>query len=405
MIYSSSKNRSKSEKAHSSRAVSRGKTSKDRGEDRRPSAKMEGNKVKRRTTSPRETFRGENRRTGESQLTKTHNVSSMNRADIKPSNVEQPGQSGRVEYTVVKLNDDGQRLDNFLISFLKGVPKTLVYRIVRKGEVRVNKGRAKPQYRVQTGDSIRIPPIRRSEIFEDSSKFDNLGTQKREEILSAILYEDDAILVLNKPSGIACHGGSGLSFGVIELLRHLKPNLFTLELVHRLDKDTSGCLLLAKGRKTLVAIQEQLKQGQVDKRYLALVKGQWKGNAVVDLPLKKNQLQSGERIVKVHPEGQASKTEFAVLERFPMANLMEAKPITGRTHQIRVHATAVGNPIALDPKYGDEAFDREMKGYGLRRLFLHAESLSFVLPGTEQRVTFVAPLDPLLQEVLVKLRG
>lgn len=310
----------------------------------------------------------------------------------------------KVEHILIEANAAGQRLDNFLVTYLKGVPKTRIYRIVRKGEVRVNKGRAQPQYRLNAGDSIRIPPLRRSDPLEYNAQFDNVDAKLRSNILSAILYEDDALLILNKPSGLASHGGSGLSFGAIELLRFLKPNLRSLELVHRLDRDTSGCLVLAKNRKTLVAIQEQLKSGQVEKRYLALVKGQWRGGEVVDVPLKKNVLQSGERMVKVHPEGQPSRTEFSVMERFPLASLMVAKPITGRTHQIRVHAAYAGNPVAGDLKYTDEGFNKEMKSFGLKRLFLHAERISFLLPETGQSVTFEAPMDAALSEVLQKLR-
>lgn len=308
-----------------------------------------------------------------------------------------------VEHILVESFEEGQRLDNFLMTRLKGVPKTCIYRIVRRGEVRINKGRAKPQYRLNTGDIIRIPPLRRSEE-RDADQSLIVDKDLKSSILSSIIYEDDTLLVLNKPSGLAAHGGSGLSFGAIELLRELRPKCRSLELVHRLDRDTSGCMLLAKDRKTLLGLQQQLKEGTIDKIYLALVKGQWRGGESIEVPLKKNQLSSGERIVKVHPEGQWSRTEFKILERYPLANLLEVKPITGRTHQIRVHTAYCGNPVAGDPKYGDAHFDREMKSYGLRRLFLHAQRVTLNIPETGQRVSFEAPLSDDLLEVQTRLR-
>lgn len=299
----------------------------------------------------------------------------------------------------------GQRLDNFLFTYLKGVPKTRIYRIIRKGEVRINKGRIKPDYRLVAGDVLRIPPVRQGEERSaiELSQNDRLARS----ILDEILYEDDGLLVINKPAGIAVHGGSGLSFGVIEAVRYLRGSEKTLELVHRLDKDTSGCLLIAKRRSVLRAIHEQLQAGTVEKIYWALVQGRWQGGNTVSAPLKKNQLSSGERIVRVSEEGQASLTEFKVLAAFPkdapVVTLMEAKPKTGRTHQIRVHAAYAGSPIVGDPKYGDNTFNAEMKSKGLSRLFLHARKITFTLPGHEKPLSIEAPLDKQMQSSLDKL--
>jgi 23S rRNA pseudouridine955/2504/2580 synthase len=295
----------------------------------------------------------------------------------------------------------GQRLDNFLFTHLKGVPKTRIYRIIRKGEVRVNKGRIQPMYRLQSGDSIRIPPIRQS---EEKPELTPLPDKTANELLSCILYEDNSLIILNKPCGIAVHGGSGLSYGVIEALRQLRPEIRGLELVHRLDRETSGCLMLAKNRKTLKALQLDLQQGSIEKVYIALVRGHWRGGDVVEAPLMKNQLASGERMVKVHPEGQWSRTEFKVIERFPIASLIEARPITGRTHQIRAHATYASNPIAGDPKYGDADFNKTIKSYGLKRLFLHAAKITLKLPETGELKTFEAPLELSLVNTLAELQ-
>lgn len=300
---------------------------------------------------------------------------------------------------LVTVTDDsaGQRLDNFLISRLKGVPKSMIYRIIRKGEVRVNKGRAKPERKLLDGDIVRIPPVRESE----KKKMPLVGDRLKGVLGDAILYEDDGLIVVNKPTGLAVHGGSGISLGLIESLRQMYPTLRFLELVHRLDRDTSGCVLVAKKRSMLRYLQDLFRgQKQIDKRYRALVKGQWPNRAKrVEAPLLKNELQSGERIVKVSPEGKASKTLFEVVERYRDATLVEASPITGRTHQIRVHAQYKGHPLAGDPKYGDDDFNKMMREYGCRRLFLHAASLRFVLPsGVSLLVEASLPDD--LQSVL-----
>jgi 23S rRNA pseudouridine955/2504/2580 synthase len=295
---------------------------------------------------------------------------------------------------------DGQRIDNFLLNVLKGVPRSYVYRILRKGEVRVNKGRIKASYRLKVGDMVRVPPVRVAE-----------RTQARpadwvlEQLSNAVLYEDKRLIVLNKPSGIAVHGGSGLNYGVIEALRVLRPDEHQLELVHRLDRDTSGCLILAKRRSALRRLHELLRTDGVDKRYLALVEGEWSSDrADVKAPLLKNTLKGGERVVRVDPEGKAARTKFRVRERFPGYTLVEAKLLTGRTHQIRVHLSHLGTPILGDEKYGDAEANRRIRKMGLKRLFLHAESLRFRMPDDEKDTCVNAPLEPALIDLLRELK-
>ncbi len=309
--------------------------------------------------------------------------------------------NSKVHNLVISSESAGQRLDNFLFTYLKGVPKSRVYRIIRKGEVRINKGRIGPDYKIMAGDVLRIPPIRREEPKPILSLSRNEEIAQR--ILSDILYEDEGLLMLNKPSGVAVHGGSGLSFGVIEAVRYIRGSEKTLELVHRLDRDTSGCLMIAKRRSTLKAIHEQLRAGQIEKVYWALVKGSWQGGASIAQPLQKGLLSSGERFVRVSADGQPSLTEFQVLQSYKQATLMEAKPITGRTHQIRVHATSVGNPIAGDLKYGEDSFNTDMRIKGINRLFLHAKRLTLTLPDSGKSLTIEAPLSRVLQDGLHKL--
>ncbi|MGQ0285662.1 23S rRNA pseudouridine(955/2504/2580) synthase RluC [Pasteurellaceae bacterium 22721_9_1] len=302
----------------------------------------------------------------------------------------------------ISEDESGQRIDNYLLAKLKGVPKSLIYRIVRKGEVRVNKGRIKPEYKLQTGDIVRVPPVRVSEKTQApvSSKLNKVSQLEQQ-----IIFEDDCLLVLNKPSGIAVHGGSGLSFGVIEGLRALRPEARFLELVHRLDRDTSGILLVAKKRSALRHLHEQLRVKTVQKDYLALVRGQWQSHVKsVQAPLLKNELASGERIVKVSDQGKPSETRFTVEERYHNATLIKASPITGRTHQIRVHTLHAGHPIALDDKYGDKNFDAEMSEIGLDRLFLHAASIRFEHPKTGETLRLNAPLDNKMKKILTILR-
>lgn len=294
----------------------------------------------------------------------------------------------------------GQRIDNFLRTQLKGVPKTLIYRILRKGEVRVNKGRIKPEYKLQAGDVVRVPPLRLAERDEPEP----LAQGLLERLEAAIVYEDKALIVLNKPAGIAVHGGSGLNYGVIEAFRQLRPDAKDLELVHRLDRDTSGLLMIAKKRSMLRHLHEALRGDGVDKRYMALVRGHWAtARKQVNAPLQKSNLRSGERMVEVDSEGKEALTLFRVLRRFgEFATLVEARPVTGRTHQIRVHAKHAGHSIAGDSKYGDDDFTREIRELGGKRLFLHAYELVVPLPdGGELRLE--APVDEMWARTLERL--
>ena len=294
----------------------------------------------------------------------------------------------------------GQRIDNFLRTQLKGVPKTLIYRILRKGEVRVNKGRIKPEYKLQAGDIVRVPPLRLAERDEPAP----LAQGLLDRLEAAIVFEDKALIVINKPAGIAVHGGSGLNFGVIEAFRQLRPDAKELELVHRLDRDTSGLLMIAKKRSMLRHLHAELRGDGVDKRYMALVRGHWAtAKKQVNAPLLKNTLRSGERMVEVNDEGKEALTIFRVLRRFgEFATLIEAKPVTGRTHQIRVHALHAGHAIAGDSKYGDEDFTREIRDAGGKRLFLHAYALRVPLPdGGELQLE--APVDEMWARTLERL--
>lgn len=307
-----------------------------------------------------------------------------------------------VQFIDVDAEYAGQRIDNFLFARLKGVPKSVIYRVLRKGEVRVNKGRIKPEYKLVAGDQVRVPPLTIPVQAENTVSVKLTSVKTLE---SHILYEDNELIVLNKPSGMAVHGGSGLSFGAIEALRALRPQAKHLELVHRLDRDTSGCLLIAKKRSILTALHAQLRDKVVEKKYWALVAGQWDGKIKkVTEALKKNTLQSGERIVRVDDvDGKPSETRFKVLQRFEEGTLLECFPVTGRTHQIRVHTACKGHPIACDDKYGDNLFTEQMQAVGLNRLFLHAKLISFNHPVSGNRLTFEAPLDHALAVTLDKL--
>jgi 23S rRNA pseudouridine955/2504/2580 synthase len=309
--------------------------------------------------------------------------------------------SPTVQFVDVASEFAGQRIDNFLLRQLKGAPKSYIYRVLRTGEVRVNKGRVKAQYKLQSGDRIRIPPVR-LEARSDNPIPESLQARLRD----AIVFEDERFLVLNKPSGVAVHGGSGVSVGVIETLRHMMPDERQLELVHRLDRDTSGCLMISKRRSALRVLHELMRENRVDKRYLALVAGSWrKGVQRVDQPLKKNTLQGGERIVRVDQDGRPSQTVFRRLERFAMATLVEAELLTGRTHQIRVHSAWLGSPVLGDQKYGDSELNKSMKNKGLRRLFLHAYQLKLRWPGEGRERVIQAPLPGELQQVLDNLKN
>ncbi|MBI4938769.1 MAG: RluA family pseudouridine synthase [Nitrosomonadales bacterium] len=294
-----------------------------------------------------------------------------------------------VTWAEVDEGGAGQRIDNFLCRHLKGVPKSHIYRILRSGEVRVNKKRVDQTCRLQPGDLVRIPPVRVAEAPER-------GHVPALEF--PILYEDDALLVVDKPSGVAVHGGSGVSFGVIEQLRSARPQARFLELVHRLDRETSGVLLLAKKRSALTGLHEQLRAGQTDKRYLALVLGQWKNaRQHVRLPLHKFDTPEGEKRVVVREGGQEAHTVFALQKAWAGYSLLEAQLKTGRTHQIRVHLAHLGFPIAGDAKYGDFARNRELAKQGLKRMFLHAHSIALVHPLTGEPLRFSAQLPEELQ--------
>jgi 23S rRNA pseudouridine955/2504/2580 synthase len=292
-----------------------------------------------------------------------------------------------------------QRVDNFLLRELKGVPRSHVYRLLRGGEVRVNSRRVDATYRLQSGDRVRIPPVR-------TSAAPSRRPPPPRDPGFPIVFEDDALLVIDKPAGVAVHGGSGVSFGVIEQLRAARPGARFLELAHRLDRETSGLLVLAKKRPALVALHAALREGRVVKRYLALVKGAWtRASRTVELPLRKRVTATGERHVSVGEGGQASRTEFRLVERCGEFSLVEATLATGRTHQIRVHLAHVGYPIAGDDRYGDFELNRALAKRGLKRMFLHARALGFAHPLGAGRVELEAPLPEDLARFLAQARG
>ena len=298
----------------------------------------------------------------------------------------------RASYLTVGPESEGQRLDNFLLRIAKGVPKSHVYRVVRSGEVRVNKGRVGVDYRLVLGDEVRVPPIRLAEKRPPA-------TPMAPAQMPPILYEDEHLLVVDKPAGVAAHGGSGIAHGLIERVRASRPHQPFLELAHRLDRETSGLLLLAKTRRALVGLHEQLRAGEVDKRYLALVKGDWVNDRQhVRLALTKYVTREGERRVNVDAEGAASHTVFTLLKRYGRYSLLEAELRTGRTHQIRVHLAHLGFPIAGDDKYGDfelnKALSRADARPRLGRMFLHAGSVRLTHPVGGQPLQFEAPLPP-----------
>jgi 23S rRNA pseudouridine955/2504/2580 synthase len=272
----------------------------------------------------------------------------------------------------------GQRLDQFLMKLLPSVPRSRIYRLVRRGEVRVNGRRAGPEQRLQENDKVRVPPVR----VESEPAAPRVPRQLLDSVKASIISEDERLLVIDKPAGIAVHGGSGVSFGVIEALRALRPGE-SLELVHRLDRDTSGCLLVARKPSALRTLHALLREGQFEKRYLALLKGNWQlGHKRIDVPLRTDIRVGGERTVKAHASGKEAVSEFRPVQSFgKRATLVEVTIHTGRTHQIRVHAQHAGHPVAGDEKYGEEAFNKEMAALGLRRMFLHAHSVSFEWPG------------------------
>jgi 23S rRNA pseudouridine955/2504/2580 synthase len=300
---------------------------------------------------------------------------------------------------VVDERHSAQRVDNFLLRELKGVPRSHVYRLLRGGEVRVNSRRVDATYRLQPGDRVRIPPVRRSAppprpaLAPRATGF-------------PVSFEDDALLVIDKPAGVAVHGGSGVGFGVIEALRAERPQARFLELVHRIDRETSGLLAVAKKRKALLALHAALRAGRVTKRYLVLVKGSWRPSARdVELPLRKLVTAAGERRVRVEQGGQASRTQFRLMERCGGFSLLEATLDTGRTHQIRVQLAHLGFPIAGDDKYGDFELNRRLAKQGLKRMFLHAHRLAFDHPLTGAPVELTAPLPPELARFVGELQA
>ncbi len=312
-------------------------------------------------------------------------------------NNQDQSEAPKVQWVEITDETCDQRLDNFLIARLKGVPKSRIYRIVRKGEVRVNKGRVDVNYRLLSGDLVRIPPVRVAEKSPDLY----VGQSLKDALETDILYEDDGFLVLNKPAGFAVHGGSGLNSGIIEGLRQVRPDAHFLELVHRLDRDTSGCLLIAKKRSVLKLLHELFREDQVQKTYLALLTGQWaRKKLVVTAPLLKNVSKGGERMVVISQAGKEAETLFRRLKVFNDSTLVEASPKTGRTHQIRVHAASLGHPIVGDDRYGRDDLNREFKARGYKRMFLHAQQVTFKHPATGAALTIVAPLPRQLETLL-----
>ena len=314
----------------------------------------------------------------------------------KTANTSTTNSSLEVKWLTVDEESAGQRLDNFLIRHLKGVPKTHVYRIIRSGEVRVNKGRASADTRIETGDVVRLPPVRISDKVAEKAARPAPGRE------FPLLLEDDALMAIDKPAGVAVHGGSGVSFGVIEQLRQARPQAKLLELVHRLDRETSGILLVAKKRSALKHVQDQFRERETGKTYLALVQGQWPEKLkVIDSALHKFLLPDGERRVRVtsneDPDGMRSITLVKVAERWDACSLLEVTIKTGRTHQIRVHLASQGHPIAGDDKYGDFEWNKALQKQGLKRMFLHAWRLQFTHPATGKRVELKSNLPPELQ--------
>jgi 23S rRNA pseudouridine955/2504/2580 synthase len=315
----------------------------------------------------------------------------------KKSMKQAGGRAAGVRKVRIDADGAGQRVDNFLHRELPGVPRGRVYRLLRRGEVRVNGGRVRADYRLEAGDEVRIPPVRLREEGPAPS------ADRAAAILDHVLYEDKKLLVIDKPAGVAVHGGSGISHGVIELLRAARPDLKDLSLVHRLDRETSGCLVLAKKRSALRALHEKFRQGVVEKNYLALVVGDWQlGEQLIDKPLLVTHRRGGERHVIVSPDGKAALTRVRLSRTYGKYSLVQCSPLTGRTHQIRVHLQSMGFPLAGDDRYGDADVNNRLNALGLPRLFLHAQSISF--PDEHgNELHFTAPLPDDLNGFLTKL--
>lgn len=314
-----------------------------------------------------------------------------------------PQNASGVSYLGIDAAQAGQRVDNFLLGRLKGVPRSHVYRLLRTGQVRVNGRRARPQQRLHSGDQVRIPPWRGAQ----SGVTERPPDAFLDRVAAAIIYEDADLLLLNKPSGLAVHAGSGVPFGVIEALRALRPQAPMLELAHRLDRDTSGCLVIARQREMLLELHRLLRAGRADKRYVALLAGRWQGGAIeVDARLLRDQVRGGERMVEVTgapAEGRRAVSRFRPLAVGDGASLVEVRIETGRTHQIRVHAAHVGHPVAGDDKYGSRTANRDLRAFGLKRMFLHASHLSLPLARAERPLAIEAPLPDDLTAVLDRL--
>lgn len=325
------------------------------------------------------------------------NKSGFNQIEPKTAPEVEPSAEPAVSYWEISANAAGQRLDNYLLTRLKGAPKTLVYRIIRTGEVRINKKRAQASSRLQVGDLVRVPPVRLATATEPAK----LGAGLAKLLQAAVIVETPDLIVLDKPAGLSVHGGSGVRLGLIEALRQLRPELSFLELVHRLDKDTSGCILLAKNRPALNFLQDQLRQQTMIKQYLAWVVGSWPQNlTLVDAPIRQAAQSGGEKIMQaaVPGQGKAALTRFQLRQNLQLQDgqvlsLVAAEPVTGRTHQIRVHAAAAGCPLLGDVKYGRTKINQQVQAAGLGRMFLHACSLEFLDPTTKQAVKVEAPLD------------
>lgn len=323
--------------------------------------------------------------------------------------IEQKIATQPVSFARIDAEHADRRLDNFLISHLNKLPKTRIYKMIRKGEVRVNKHRIKQHYRLQIDDIVRIPPLYLEPEIDPlrfinypSSRANSLSALLRE----SVIYEDEHLIAINKPANVAVHGGSGVFFGVINILRAQRPELSFIELVHRLDKVASGCLLMAKNRATLLHMHNILRSGDIQKEYLGLLKGYFADKSrLVDIPLLSSSATATDIRVKVNKAGKQSVTNFQLLEHFNNTSLVRIRPMTGRKHQIRVHASSIGHPLVGDEKYGDPELNQVMKKNGLKRLFLHAQALSFALPGTAKKISITAPLADDLEQCLKKLRS
>jgi 23S rRNA pseudouridine955/2504/2580 synthase len=315
---------------------------------------------------------------------------------MMPDDYARSDSAPKVQVLEIGEEFTGQRVDNYLLRLLKGVPKSRIYRIIRKGEVRVNGKRVKPDKRLQFGDRLRIPPVRVSE------RPDSRNRNLENSIDKTILYENSFMLIVNKPEGVAVHGGSGISAGIIESLRHARPEDRQLELVHRLDRGTSGCLMIARRRSHLKLLQAELqRKTSLKKYYQVITHGNWPSRKQhINAPIARNVLRSGERVSRVQMDGKECLTEFRLLARNGQYSVVQAKPVTGRTHQIRVHCRHAGFPVAGDDKYGDEEADGKLKKRGLRRMMLHASRLEIPALGDCPAIRVEAPVDRKMQQLM-----